>query len=419
MIGGMMRAAAHPTAAIVAAVMAFALWDAATATTSAASPSSTAETAAVASVAHPIATSPAQLSPAQIAALETSPEARRAFAQRAVAAETSAWWESLGPSARAELVRDAPALVGGLDGVAPLDRVAANRTLALHRVAAIDRLQRATARGAGADADRAALARERQYLMRVIRGTVRLYLYDRDGGALVEMAGDPSTATGILFVVPGTNATMDSFMVDDPVSSFATWQARNADPSKPILAFTVLAAPMPQISLDLAAGPQNNTIATAAGADYARIVRGIDVAFPGLPTLSYEHSAGSAVGSAAEMHGARFDARFLAAGVGATDGYETVAGTAYYASQATEDVNRYYAGFQVGDVGYGVGPEEFRGITIVDPGFTEDAPSAGGAMLWRGLDLHNRLFSGDETSNGTVLRDVRLLLASLSHESSG
>jgi hypothetical protein len=149
-------------------------------------------------------------------------------------------------------------------------------------------------------------------------------------------------------------------------------------------------------------------------------VKGIDVAFPGLPTLSYEHSAGSQVGSAAEAHGARFDVRFLAGGVGATDGYQPVAGTAYYAAQAAEDVNRYYAGFQVGDIGYGVGPEEIPGVVIVDPGYTEEqATGSVGAMLMQGLDLHNRLFSGDGRTNGTVLKDVRLLLASLARGSSG
>lgn len=422
-----MRAIAHPTAALAAAVMAFALMDAAPLAAQASITPGSARVSAVAAAAPIALDDIAALSATDLRSLEGDASgALRSLADDTSPTEAARWWADTDLAARGALIDEVPDLIGRLDGIDAADRVAANRIGARDRLRRIDRRLAALAETdpasdpAAHSAERDALHLERDYLSRVARGLVQLYLYAPDRGALVEMAGDPSAATSILFVVPGTNASLASFMVDDPVTSFADWQVANADAAAPVLAFTVLAAPMPQISMNLAGGPQNNTIATAAGADYARIVRGIDVAFPGLPTLSYEHSAGSAVGSAAEMDGARFDARFLAAGVGATDGYTPVAGTSYYAAQAKEDVNRYYAGFQVGDIGYGIGPEEFPGITIVDPGFRE--PAGGGtvtAMLAQGLDLHNRLFSGDGTANGTVLKDVRLLLASLAHESSG
>ncbi|MEW1834109.1 hypothetical protein [Microbacterium sp. NPDC079995] len=418
----MMRANAHPTAALAAAVMAFAL----VAPVSEASAATTVPDHHVHTAVPSVPAALAELASLDRAGiadlLERTPGLIATLLTRTSAGEAAAWWTGMDLAHRADLIRTAPLLVGSLDGIDAVDRVRANRYAARTRLARVDeRLQRLTR---GDDEDDAAqlgdLLLERRYLTRVVAGDVHLYLYAPERGAMIEMAGDPSTATGILLVVPGTNASVRSFMVDDPVTSFADWQVANADPSSPIVAFTVLAAPMPQISLDVVAGPQNNTIATAAGADYARIVKGIDVAFPGLPTLSYEHSAGSQVGSAAEVHGARFDVRFLAGGVGATDGYQPVAGTAYYAAQAAEDVNRYYAGFQVGDIGYGVGPEEIPGVVIVDPGYTEEqATGSVGAMLMQGLDLHNRLFSGDGRTNGTVLKDVRLLLASLARGSGG
>lgn len=428
MISGMMRALAHPTAALAAAVMAFALMDSPTPAAAVSSiVPAPAHTAVVRAVAHSDVglDTLATLDRASIArVLADTPALVAHLVADTPAEDAAAWWAGLDPARRDSLVEAAPTLVGSLDGIDARDRVRANRYGARERLARIDdrlhELTRNRARSTDPAAERDNLLLERSYLGKVVSGRVQLYLYSPARGALVEMAGDPSAAGSILFVVPGTNASLRSFMVDDPVTSFADWQVANADPSAPVLAFTVVAAPMPQLSLDIASGPQNNTIATAAGADYARIVAGIDVAFPGVPTLSYEHSAGSQVGSAAEMDGARFDVRFLAAGVGATDGYRPVAGTAYYAAQAAEDVNRYYAGVQFGDIGYGVGPEEIPGVTIVDPGFGEKAGTGTvSAMLAQGLDLHNRLFSGDGAANGTVLKDVRLLLTSLPRGSSG
>ncbi|MEV5042154.1 hypothetical protein [Microbacterium sp. LMI1x-1-1.1] len=417
----MLRAIHLPTAALAAAAMVFALGSHA--------PSADDERsvpqvrAALASSAHQLTLDDiATLSHAQLTAeVAHSPAAQQSILDSTTPTVASAWWGGLTLATRAQLVHDVPDLIGALDGLPAEVRVAANRVGARERLGRLDFLLTGlvTHEDSPSAGDLEALERERAYLTKVALGLVQLYLYNPVRGSIVEMAGDPAAATGILFVVPGTNASIATFMNDDPVTSFANWQVQHADPSAPILAFTVLAAPMPQISVDLASGPQNNTIATAAGADYAHIVKGIDAAFPGLPTLSYEHSAGSQVGSAAEMAGARFTARFLAAGVGATDGYTTVPGTAYYATQAKDDINRYYAGFQMGDIGYGIGPEEFPGITIVDPGFSEKPTGTVTAMLAEGLTLHNRLFSGDGSANGTVLKDVRLLLTSLADESSG
>ncbi|CAL4860213.1 hypothetical protein [Microbacterium sp. MM2322] len=415
----MLRAITHPAAALAAAAVVFAVVSHAPEAAGATSHRD-ADPVPARSTQHLPSGDITTLSTGRLATM--SPADLQHLADRTAPTSATSWWGALPAATQENLTRHAPDVIGSLDGIPADARVRANRLGARERLGQIDSMLTELVSQQSAtptDAALEPLRQERTYLAKVVMGAVQLYLFAPGRGALVEMAGDAAVATRILFVVPGTNASLRSFMVDDPVTSVANWQVRHADPSAPVLAFTVLAAPMPQISMDLASGPQNNTIATAAGANYARIVKGIHAAFPGLPTLSYEHSAGSQVGSAAEMAGARFDARFLAAGVGATDGYTTTPGTAYYAAQAKDDINRYYAGFQVGDIGYGVGPEDFSGITIVDPGFTETQTGNVTAMVSQGLTLHNRLFSGDGSTNGTVLKDVRLLLTSLAHESDG
>ncbi|MDF2583717.1 alpha/beta hydrolase [Microbacterium arborescens] len=387
----------------------------------------------------------AELSEVELAILfALQPGLARQLQSESQPADVAAWWRTLTTDQQAAFVLGAPALIGSLGGITPASRVAANLVNAYHRIQAIDAEQASTAalaaeRGGrysmpGALANASTLAQEREYLERAVRGDIQLYLYDPEQGALIEMTGDPATAKSVLFVVPGTNTTMQSFMGAGDVTDFATWQVENAYEHAPVLAFTVLAGAMPQLSANIFEGPQNNTIATAAGANYARFVKEIDASMPSLPTMSYEHSAGSQVGSAAEQDNARFDIRYLAAGVGATDGFQTSADTKYFAAQAPDDINRYYAGIQVGDVGYGVGPEEFAGVEIVDtgvptqgatdnlrdisfglalPGAWPTAAFATANLISDSVTHHNYVFSANVSLNGPVLDHVRQQLAGI------
>ncbi|MDQ1215472.1 alpha/beta hydrolase [Microbacterium arborescens] len=382
----------------------------------------------------------AELSEIELAILfALQPGLARQLQSESQPADVAAWWRTLTTDQQTAFVRGAPALIGSLGGIAPASRVAANLVNAHHRIQAIDAEQASTAalaaeRGGrysmpGALANASTLAQEREYLERAVRGDIQLYLYDPEQGALIEMTGDPATAKSVLFVVPGTNTTMQSFMGSGTITDVAEWQVQSADRRAPVIAFTVLAGPMPQLSADIFDGPQNNTIATAAGVNYARFVSEIDAALPSMPTLSYEHSAGSQVGSSAERNGAHFDIRYLAAGVGATDGFRTNADTKYFAAQAPDDINRYYAGFQAGDIGYGVAPEEFDGIKIIDTGvspaetvdnlrrigFHATSPTGIVALpatielLARSVEHHNWLMTSNEETNGPVLRSVQQL----------
>ena len=140
--------------------------------------------------------------------------------------------------------------------------------------------------------------------------------------------------------------------------------------------------------------------------------------------MSYEHSYGGGVGSEAEKHGGTVDTRFLAATVGAIGPYEPHEGTTYFATQALDDINRYYAGVGVGPIGFTVRPESIPGIHIVDSGLPEpdvallaeyaysSNPGALVHIVHDSVTHHTALMSDDERVNGSVLKAVRNLLAS-------
>lgn len=361
-----------------------------------------------------------------------------ASAIRAVAPEEIArWWSHLDPAVAAALVAGVPALIGNLDGVAIADRVAANRARARAHLSALQEEQRNMRSGDGNDRPArpsagawktqrlAELALEIAYFRKVCDGAKRLYAWDPEHGSLIEMNGDPATARSALFVVPGTNTRAESFMRDPPVTGVADWQVESSGSS--VLAFTVMTGPMPQIGLDrnpIMDGPQWNRFAEERGAEYAQVIRGVSATRPDLWTMSYEHSYGGGVGSAAEAHGGTVDARFLAAAVGAVGPYEPHPGTTYFAAQAIDDINRYYAGLGAGPLGFTVAPETIPGVHVVDSGIPgPDWPAVVGysftgnpvylpGLIGDSVDHHQALMSDDERVNGPVLKALRNLLRS-------
>jgi hypothetical protein len=235
------------------------------------------------------------------------------------------------------------------------------------------------------------------------------------------MSGDPSRATSALFVVPGTNTEAASFFGDQPITRFADWQTRAGEGS--VVSFTVMTGPMPQLSeMRLGGGPQFNTYATQRAPEYANFVQGVEAAAPGLWTMSYEHSYAGAIGSAAEAYGGIVDARFMAATVGAIGPYTPAPETRYFAAQAPDDINRYYAGLRLADLGFGVPPESFPGVRVVDTGLPGLNPSNllvgdSAHIVADSIDHHNALMSDDESINGPVLYSVYSLLIAQGNES--
>lgn len=344
------------------------------------------------------------------------------------------WWSSLDPRVATHLCEAMPALIGNLDGVAFHARVACNRLRAQQHLDGLRRQRddltsapvprrKFTAReGAERRAERRRLDREIAYFEKVADGSKSLYAWDPQHGSLIEVTGDPSSARAALFVVPGTNADAEAFMKDEPVTDFARWQVGASGGS--VVAFTVLTGPMPQLDDVIDSGPQWNHFAEERGAEYARFLRGVNATQPELWTMSYEHSYGGGVGSEAEKHDGTVDARFLAASVGAIGPYQPHPDTLYFATQAPDDINRYYAGVGFGPVGFTVRPESIPGVQIVDSGLPgpDVAAVAGYVMTQNPLYLpgivadsvahHTALMSGDEKVNAPVLKAVRNLLNS-------
>ncbi|MDF2991781.1 MAG: hypothetical protein K0S37_2295 [Microbacterium sp.] len=349
-----------------------------------------------------------------------------AVIRRAHPATVASWWKSLPAATAATLMTTMPTVIGNLDGVAIATRVAVN---CMRAAAWLDELRRQrreaqlnadplTARfrspSAQADSRLRAIDAEIAYFLAVQDGRKQLYAWDPDHGSLIEMSGDPSRATSALFVIPGTNTQAASFFGDKPITRFADWQTRAGQGS--VLSFTVMTGPMPQLSeIALGGGPQFNTYAPQRAPEYANFVQGVEAAAPGLWTMSYEHSYAGAIGSAAEAYGGIVDARFMSATVGAIGPYTPAPDTRYFAAQAPDDINRYYAGLRLADVGFDVPPESFPGVQIADTGL----PGLNPANLLIGdsvgivadsIDHHNALMSDDESVNGPVLRSVKSLL---------
>lgn len=342
--------------------------------------------------------------------------------------EIARWWAGLDPRVAAALVTALPTLIGNLDGVPIAERVDVNRGRARDHLRelraerqALEALRAPRSRANALEvldrrAERARLDREIAYFEDVVSGRKQLYAWDPEHGSLIEMAGDPSTARAALFVLPGTNANPDAFMSDRPVTDFAEWQVGSGGGS--VVAFTVLTGPMPQLDDFVTAGPEWNRFAEQRGEEYARFLQGVDATHPELWTMSYEHSYGGGVGSEAEKHGGTVDARFLAASVGAIGPYEPHPGTQYFATQAIDDINRYYAGVGLGPLGFTVAPETIPGVHIVDSGLpwpnipqlvdlgmTRD-PGVLVGIVRDSVQHHTALMSGDESINGKVLNQV-------------
>lgn len=343
-------------------------------------------------------------------------------------ATVAAWWSRLDPRAAGAMVTAAPALLGNLDGMPISERVAVNRGRATEylrelrtRRQVLETMRAPRSRANALEvldrrAERARLDREIAYFDAVVNGTTQLYAWDPEHGALIEMTGDPNTAKAALFVVPGTNAKADAFMSDRPVTDFAKWQVGSGGGS--VVAFTVLTGPMPQLADLVTAGPQWNRFAEGRGEEYARFIQGVDAVCPDLWTMSYEHSYGGGVGSEAEKHGGFVDTRFLAASVGAIGPYEPHPGTRYFATQAPDDINRYYAGVGLGPAGFTVAPETIPGVHIVDSGLAgtdigllveyayTQTPGALVGIVQDSVEHHTALMSADESINGKVLNQV-------------
>jgi hypothetical protein len=257
-----------------------------------------------------------------------------------------AWWSTLPPGTVAALIDGAPAVIGALGGVPPLDRVAANRVSARARLreveAEIPGWERVLQEGVSADlqAERRAkldaLRAERDYLRSVDAGEVQLYLYEPADNRIVEMFGTPGPGTTrILTYVPGTFTRVDSFYRGE-VQGVSHWMT-DRDPG--MVAFVWKGSDFPgddeyagQTRLGIGLLEANDPgRAAVAGDALARFHRGM----ASDPTLAHGlqlaagHSWGLVPITASEMRGARYDQVHSLSGAWVPDGWEPNSSTSY------------------------------------------------------------------------------------------
>lgn len=344
------------------------------------------------------------------------------------------WWAQLAPDHSVALLTAAPALVGALGGVPASVRVIANRTLAEKRREELQRL--IDSRGYTLQPGTYERVRipvpeawqsEYDYLSRVVRGDVQLYLYDRGRSQIIEMVGNLERADVIMTFMPGTNTTMESFYTSTSrqgITALTNWQVNNTQFGTEVAGFVVKQGDFPQLSADIiATGPQNNDMMEKLGRAYAQFSFELEALTLHTPVVSVEHSAGSAAGGAAEMAGAHFAARVSLAGIGMTYDWRNQPGTEYFAMQAPNDINKNFDGVQAWNWGYAIKATEQNGFTELDSGINGTSPTVWGvgavsppiALAMEAssqLEHHNQIISGDVSENRTVLNEIRRILES-------
>lgn len=299
----------------------------------------------------------------------------------------AAWWEgvSIRPELVSLLVATAPMLMGGLDGVPPAVRVAANVNVAKARlaannaeIAALDESQR--------EQREQALRAENTYLQRAIDGKVQLYLYDPERDRIIEMFGNPATATRRMNWVPGTTTVLgqfyDSLVTDLP--------RRIANETRDSLVFVMKDGRFPQLD-DLRVSPARTELMQELGSRVARFEAGMDAAGAAHQhTVMVGHSAGLAIAAAAETHGAKVDTMISLSGAGMSSTWAANPATDYYDMTPDLDVIRLVretaipAGvFTEGKLGFPLVPESKNGFIEIDPeiGRDLDAPNLANVVL--------------------------------------
>jgi hypothetical protein len=129
----------------------------------------------------------------------------------------AAWWKGMdGPNgevsaAQLALIAAIPAVIGALDGIPALARVAANKINAANQIKLDEKLIEKY-RSIPPTVER--LQKEIQYLKGAVSNdpTVQLYLYDPSNSRIIEMFGTPCSSTEhVIIYVPGTFSNLEGF----------------------------------------------------------------------------------------------------------------------------------------------------------------------------------------------------------------
>lgn len=342
-------------------------------------------------------------------------------------AAVQSWWAGLAApgstelsAAQQALISGAPAIVGTLNGLPALARVAANRLNAGTRLAEIDAEVDTLGRSEPTSAERtdqlAELEKEREYLQRTVDGKNQLYLYDRAESRIVEMLGTPSEATRHrISYVPGTMSNMAMFY-DDSVQDFSQFFV---DRHPDTVAFVYKDGLFPGDSdAEKALGPVTGVLdansadfAEKAGQTLADFEAGVvlDPLLAGAEKTAFAHSWGLADVTSAEMHGATYDSVISLSGAWMPKDWVRNPATTY-SDYSYMDILQVAQ--STGAVGEGNNPrssEAFEvGAYYVGPDPVTARDSSGQEVLDWGvlLDNHN-LVATDREPNRKVLMDIQ------------
>lgn len=247
-------------------------------------------------------------------------------------------WASLTEEQQNALIAGSPLLLGGLAGLPPWARVAANRLNAKTRIREITRVLDAQPDPYRplTDDEMHKLEAERDYLQAAANGKIGLYYYDHRTDSIIEMIGEitPET-TEINTYVPGTFTSAFSFY-DNGVQQVGRW-LNAQDPGVVTFVWKVGAFP-------------GETPATGGAHIFPDILEADDVDFTlekGKQLADFQaelrasvtqksadfngvgHSWGLAAVTSAEVAGADFDTVVSLAGAGMPSEWEAQAATDY------------------------------------------------------------------------------------------
>lgn len=308
---------------------------------------------------------------------DLSPEELRELANRLsddpeAAAE---WWDRLTSEQRERLIEHAPELIGLLDGVAPEARVAANKNVAadqyeenkkmIEYLESLPYVVDPSGRSASENLIKT-LKLENSYLEQVKKGHVQLYTYDRSADRIVEMIGDPQSATQQFTFIPGTDSNLSGFF-NGTTQGLAS---RVAESVPGTLAFVCKDGPYPKFPPWDDRFTGSASVTAELGQRQARLQAGIDAAgYSSLPNTAVGHSAGLAILTSSETAGAGYDNVVSLSGIGMNDQWSPNPGTSYYDYTTERDFILPLRGIDTGsDWGYPLKPNKENGFTVLDSG---------------------------------------------------
>ncbi|MBK0422064.1 hypothetical protein JD292_08250 [Leucobacter sp. CSA2] len=238
--------------------------------------------------------------------------------------EVEEWWNSLGPSHQAALLRADPLRLGNLNGIPIESRIQANAITA----------EELLARQGLSD-------REREYWRKAASGEVRLVSLNPQDFRIIEMLGEigPQTTFAATFL-PGTTASMDKFFEGGP-QAVGSYLAGEKAGSKGVV-FVYKDGPWATW-----VGERSNRseqFAKSAGEQVARFQHEVVERDPVLSRkklIGVGHSAGLSCLTASENAGAHFRMVFSLGGSWIAPGWSQQPGTEYHHLQYDQDmINR-------------------------------------------------------------------------------